>query len=297
MKTLSTALQVHLDSGATTLAYCWRLIRRDGVVFGFTEHDVDIACDGTVFEAAAGFTASQMQQTLGLQIDHLEAAGALSSLSITEPDLLAGRYDDATIELLWVNWSDPTQFTVILKGSLGEIKRDGLAFTAELRSLSHRLNQKIGNTFQRFCSAALGDAQCGIDLTNAAYRGAATVTTSGLARQIGVTGLTAFAADWFTNGMVAFTSGANAGLTFEIKVHQRTSGTDFLQLWLPPPFAISAGDTATVVAGCIKTFATCRTKFNNHLNFRGFPHIPAADVVTRYGIQGAANGGGSLLGS
>jgi uncharacterized phage protein (TIGR02218 family) len=91
LKSLPTALAAHLASGSTTLAYCWRLTRHDGLVTGYTEHDVDIRCDGTLFEAAAGFTASQIQQGLGLQVDHLEAAGALSSLSITEADLLASR--------------------------------------------------------------------------------------------------------------------------------------------------------------------------------------------------------------
>jgi uncharacterized phage protein (TIGR02218 family) len=107
--------------------------------------------------------------------------------------------------------------------------------------------------------------------------------------------LSAYAADWFTSGTIGFTSGALAGLSFEIKAHQRTSGVDFIQLWLPPPFAVTAGDTATVTAGCIKTFAICKSKFDNHLNFSGFPHIPSSDVVTRYGTQGVGSGGGSLL--
>ncbi|MDR3496243.1 MAG: DUF2163 domain-containing protein [Ancalomicrobiaceae bacterium] len=297
MKTLPTALAAHLATGSTTMAYCWKVTRRDGTVSGYTEHDADLTIAGTAFSASTGFTASQIEQSLGLQIDHLEASGALSSTAITEADLLAGRYDDATIELIWVNWADTTQYITILKGSLGEVKREGLAFTAELRSLSHRLNQKVGQTFQRFCSAALGDSRCGIDLTSSTYRATATATSSGLARQIAVSGISGYTADWFTNGMLTFTSGANNGLAFEVKVHQRTSGVDYLQLWLPPPFAIAAGDTATVVAGCLKNFTACKSKFNNHLNFRGFPHIPASDVVTRYGTQGVGNGGGSLLGS
>ena len=40
MKTLLPALQAHLDGGATTLAWCWRIERSDGVVFGFTDHDI-----------------------------------------------------------------------------------------------------------------------------------------------------------------------------------------------------------------------------------------------------------------
>jgi uncharacterized phage protein (TIGR02218 family) len=298
VKSLSTALQAHLDSGATTMAYCWRLIRRDGQVFGFTEHDEDIFCDGTTFEAATGFTASQIEQGLGLSVDNLQATGALSSLSITEADLLAGRYDAATIELLWVNWSDPTQFALVSSGDLGEIKRAGLTFTAELRSLSNRLNQKIGETFGRLCTAVLGDGRCKVDLTLPAYRATATAQSSGALRQLIVTGLSAYASDWFSGGVCSFISGLNAGLAFEIKGHLRTAGVDVLELWMPVPFAIAVGDQATVTAGCRKNLYTCRTKFSNVANHRGYPHIPGSDIVTAYATANAPNQkGGSLLGN
>lgn len=51
MKQLSPEFEAHLKSGSTTLCWCWRLTRRDGVVSGFTDHDRDVSFDGTVFEA------------------------------------------------------------------------------------------------------------------------------------------------------------------------------------------------------------------------------------------------------
>lgn len=297
MKILPTGLAAHLASGITSMAYCWRLTRRDGVVLGFTEHDENIVCDGTAFQAATGFTASQIQTGLGLSIDNFTAAGALSSASINETDILAGRYDDAIVELLWVNWSDPTQFIVISKGNLGEIKRAGLAFTAEFRSLAHRLNQKIGGTYQRTCSATLGDAKCRIDLMKPELRATATAQTAGPSRLVTFSGLGSFAADWFTHGKAAFTSGANSGIALEIKKHTRTAGQDALELWNAPPFAIAIGDTATITAGCAKSFAACKSKFANQANFRGFPQIPGTDVITATAKRGAPNqSGGSIFG-
>ena len=55
MRTLPPGLAAHLQSGTTTLCWCWRLTRRDGVRQGFTDHDRDLNFDGTTFEAAAGF--------------------------------------------------------------------------------------------------------------------------------------------------------------------------------------------------------------------------------------------------
>lgn len=298
MKALSAPLAAHLASGATTMAYCWRITRRDSVVLGFTEHDQNIICDGTTFEAAAGFTASQIRTSLGLAVDNFTADGALSSASIAETDILAGRYDDATLELLWVNWADPTQFILVSKGSLGEIKRMGLAFTAEYRSLSQRLNQRIGGTYQRTCSAALGDSKCRIDLTKPQLRATATAQSEGQSRFVSVSGIGAYAADWFTHGKAAFTSGANAGLTLEIKKHLRSASQDVLELWNAPPLAIEIGDTATVTAGCAKSFAACKNKFANQHNFRGFPHIPGEDHITATAKRGAPNqAGGSIFGN
>ncbi len=298
MKTLPSALQARLAGGVTTLCYCWRVTRHDGTVLGFTEHDRDITAAGTLFEAGTGFTASRMEQSLGLSIDNLQAAGALSSAGITEADILAGRYDDAAVDLFWVDWTDPTTFVQIGSGNLGELKREGLAFSAELRSLAHRLNQKIGSTYARQCEASLGDAHCRVDLTQPALNVTFTATTSGTSRVLVVTGLSTYASDWFTDGTLVFATGANAAIPFEVKSHRRTSGIDQLELWLPPPFPVAASDAGTVLAGCRKTLAVCGSKFDNIANFRGFPHIPGSDAVTRYGVQGALDAtGGSLFGS
>ncbi len=97
MKSLPAALQDHLDGGATTLAWCWRLTLRDGTHFGFTDHDRDIVLDGTTFEAAAGFSASGIKDAVGLSVDNLEVTSALTSDRLSEIDLAAGHYDDGSV--------------------------------------------------------------------------------------------------------------------------------------------------------------------------------------------------------
>jgi hypothetical protein len=159
VRTVPAALQAHLDGGTTTMCYCWRVTRRDGLVQGFTEHDEDLVFDGTSFAASAGFSATEVQQTLGLSVDNLTVQGALSSDAISEADLAAGRYDDAEVELFWVNWADPTQRITVLVGTTGEAKRQGVAFSAELRGLTARLDQTTMRLFQRTCDARLG-ARC-----------------------------------------------------------------------------------------------------------------------------------------
>jgi uncharacterized phage protein (TIGR02218 family) len=279
MKLLPPALQSHLDTGTTTLAWCWRLTRNDGTRLGFTDHDRALVFDGTVFEAATGFTASEIRDALGLSVDNLEVSSALKSDSLGEDDLAAGLYDDAAVEIWRVNWADTDQRVLMRAGSLGEVRRSGAAFAAEVRGLAHYLQQPKGRLYQSGCDADLGDARCGIDLDDPAFRGTGTVLAASAARLITASGLAAFAAGWFTRGLVTFTSGVNAGRSQEVKRHTLAGATATIELWQPMALAVAPSDTFAVAAGCDKRFATCQAKFANAVNFRGFPHMPGNDYV------------------
>ncbi|MEQ9527261.1 MAG: DUF2163 domain-containing protein [Parvibaculaceae bacterium] len=274
MKALSPEFAAHVAGGVTTLAWCWKLVRRDGAVLGFTEHDRDLAFGGTAYEAAGGFTASALESTGGLNIDNLDVAGALSSARLDEGDLAAGLYDDAEVEIWRVNWADAEQRVLMRKGNLGEVSRSGNAFSAELRGLAHRLNQPVGRLYQYGCDADFGDGRCGLDAGE--WTAAGTVAGASGNRDLIVEGLDGFAAGHFARGRVVFTSGANDGAAMEVKAHGEGGR---IELWRAMAREVAIGDDLTVTAGCDKQFATCRAKFANGANFRGFPHMPGNDFV------------------
>lgn len=296
VKSLSAGLQTHLDGRATKMVHCWKVTRNDGTVQGFTDHDNDLTFGGVTYEAATGFTASQFSASMGLAVDNMEVEGALSSASINEDDLAAGHYDNAAVEVYWVNWSNVSQRHIINKGYIGEVKRHGVMFSAEMRGLSNALQQKIGRKYQRYCNAIVGDAQCGIDLNNAAYKGTGTVDSVSSNRAFTATGLTGFSDDWFTAGVVNWSTGNNAGSSMEIKLHDYTSGVVTIELWQPMPFDIAVTDTFTITVGCKQDADTCNSKFSNIINFRGFNLIPGPDLLLFYPKQGDDNlNGGSLF--
>ena len=175
MRTLPAGLAAHLASGATTLCRCWRITRRDGEIQGFTDHDEPLVFDGTTFAAGTGFEGTEIEARLGLAVGGHEIHGALAADSIAEADLAAGRYDDAKVELFLVDWSETENRLLLRAGNLGEVRREGAAFAAEVRGLAHRLNEEKGRLYSPTCDADLGDARCGVDLENPAYRGEGTV--------------------------------------------------------------------------------------------------------------------------
>ena len=294
MKNLSPALQAHLDDGTTTLSWCWRFSRSDGVALGFTDHDRALAFEGTAFEPESGFAASEIRAGSDLAVDAQDATGVLTSDRITETDILDGRWDNAAVELWRVNWADTGQRVLMRLGAVGQIRRGRMAFVAEVRSLAHVLGQTVGRTFQAGCDAALGDARCGIDLENTIYRGTGLVTDLLRDRAFTASGLSGFDAGWFTSGTLTWTSGANAGRVTEVLAHGLDGSIASLTLLEAPVRAIAEGDSFIARAGCDKRIATCSVKFANTANFRGFPNIPGQDAVLRYAIQDGGHEGNVL---
>jgi uncharacterized phage protein (TIGR02218 family) len=270
------------------------LTRRDGVVQGFTDHDETFVLGTVACRAAAGLDATEATERLGLQVDASEIAGALSDEAITEADLAPGRYDAASIETWLVDWSEPELRVLLTKGVLGEVRRTGNAFTAEIRSLADRLNQESGRLFTAACGADLGDARCKVDLTQPALRADGAVMALTGISAFTTSGLDSFADGWFTGGRLTFASGANTGVAIEVKQHRADGGDVVFTLWQAAPETIAPGDTFAVTAGCNKRFTTCRDRFANAANFRGFPHIPGNDFVISYPSPGKGGDGKAL---
>lgn len=280
MRTIGDNLKAHLAGDATTLCHCWRLTRRDGVVLGFTDHDRDLSFGGTLFRAESGYAASDIEAVAGLQAPSGEVAGALTSEAITEADIAAGRYDGAKVEVYLVNWQQPAQHIRLRVMDVGEVTRTADHFTAELRSVAHRLGQTHGRIYGRRCDATFGDARCGVNADD--YRQTGSVVSAPDRYRVVVSGLDSFRAGHFRYGVLIFTSGVNDGLSVDIESHSREGGEVVLIFWLPLPLLPAHGDTFEIVAGCDKTFETCRKKFGNGVNFRGFPHVPGTDFAYSY---------------
>ena len=277
--------------GSTTLCRCWRLTRRDGAALGFTDHDRDLAFGGTAFAARSGLEAADATAELGFAVGGGEVSGALTSDAIAEADVAAGGYDAATVETWLVDWASPDRRRLTGQGTIGEVRREDGAFVAEIRGLMHRLDERRGRVFSATCDADLGDARCGIDLSRPAWRTEGTVAATDGGHGIAATGLDAHPAGRLSGGRLTWSTGANAGLAADVRVHRAGE----VSLWSAPARPIAVGDAFALTAGCDKRFATCRNVFANTASFRGFPHMPGNDFLMRGPTGTDPLDGGSLF--
>jgi len=285
------ALYSHLASGSTTVCRAWTVRRRDGLVLGLTDHDRDLLVDGVSCRADTGMTARALQQTTGLSVDNSEAFGALSAAAITEADLTAGRFDGAEVQAYLVNWAAPQDFLLQFRGSLGEISRADGSFKAELRGLTELLNRPHGMAYTPGCSAVLGDGRCRFDLRQPGYFAEVAVNATDDGRIFTFHDFASFDERWFEGGRFTPISGAASGLVGVVKIDRQTGRERRIELWQSLRAPITAGDMVRIEAGCDKSATTCRVKYSNFPNFRGFPHIPGEDWLASYPVPGRPNGG------
>ena len=263
-----------LAESLATFALCWRVERRDGLAIGCTNHDRDLIMNGFRYRSAPGITPSAIEQSDGLKDGVLEIAGALATDTIDETDLIAGRWDGAAVTLFAVDWSDPTQHLRLMRGELGQVTIERNAFKAELKGPGAALDVAVTEETSPMCRAELGDRRCRVDM--AGRRTAARIVSfSDLSLELDISDV---ALNAWAGGRVRWIDGQNAGLIRPV----RSSAGNILVLVEPPSFAIHTGDRVQIEEGCDKRFATCRDRFSNMLNFRGEPHLPGVDLLTRY---------------
>jgi len=258
-----------------TLAFCWRLERRDGVTIGLTSHDRDLGIGGVVYKAAPGLVPSAIRKGIGLEPESMELKGALTSDAISKSDLRSGKWDGAALELHLTEWSEPGALWLeLMRGELGTVEQEGESFAVELSGPVAVLGKAFAPETSPGCRARLGDSACRVDL--ALHQ--RIVSISAMADQVGTVSGGGLAAGAYIFGALRWLEGANCGLTQSIIAHDAGS----LTLADVPAFAVTAGTRALLTQGCDKRMETCSARFANAINFQGEPYLPGSDLLTRY---------------
>lgn len=256
-----------------SLAFCWRIERADGLGLALTSHDAVICHEGVDYQPAPGLLPSAVSKRSGLDPGSTEIDGAFSSAALTEEDLELGRWNGAKVRLTAVRWQEPDDRPVdLVCGEIGDVRIEDRGFSADLIGPAARLDDAICPATSAECRAAFGSPECGVDLAGRRRR----AVVSGLIGQR--LGLDAPVGSEFEGGRLVVVSGRCSGWTSPV------GAVEDGDVWLrdAPPSMLGAGCRVWLDEGCDKRFETCRTRFANAVNFRGEPHLPGNDLLTRY---------------
>jgi uncharacterized phage protein (TIGR02218 family) len=265
-----------LEGPLTSTAYGWRLERRDGVTLGFTSHDHDVEIDGLLLRASPGMAPTSITESLGIETDGLDVRGSLSADAIRERDLQAGRWDCAKLSIFLFDWTQPNAgFRLLAAGELGSVSFSGAAFEAEFKGPGAKLDRAVAPYASPLCRAEFCDAACGLNIARFTHL-AALVSATGSNLTVALAQPGPMPQLGF--GRLRWLDGDNCGLWSDIV---ESDGANIM-LAAPPPFTPQPGARIALVEGCDKILATCAVRFSNAINFRGEPHLPGNDILTRY---------------
>ena len=266
MKTVPASITTELNKKVTTLARIIEIHRLDGVNLYYTDFQKDLVVNGVTFEARAGVITSSSNDTENVQVPNMMFKSLLDSSAIAEVDIIAGRYDDATIRFGIVDYlAAPTNdFLTFFQGFVGKIKKGDNTFEMEVLGDKQKYLRQYGRRHNETCDVELfGGTRCGVNAATYTFSGTITASTDNKT----FSGNTSQVDGYFDNGVITMTSGENIGIPREIYTH--LNGDNFV-LTEGYAFQPQIGDTYDAVSGCDRRASTCKTKFNNLINFRGF---------------------------
>ena len=218
-------------------------------------------------------TPSAIRAEMGIDARSSEVGGALSSRAISEADIHAGRWDGAALQLFAVDWEAPNGEAIdLLSGELGQVASKDGEYAVDLLGVAAKLERPICPLTSPECRAELGDPRCGVDMAGRRLR--VTIT-----KAVGhVVEVDQPVDERFLFGRLRFLSGAANGQWRTILA----VADQELSLRSAPSGAVAAGTAVEIIEGCDKRLATCAGRFANAANFRGEPHLPGNDLLTRY---------------
>lgn len=265
----------------TRQAQIWTITRTDGEVFRFTSLDRDLEYppgSGVIYQACDSLVPSASEAVAEVDSSGtMDLSGALAAGGIDQAALYAGLFDGAAAEAWLVPWAGTGQMRRLLKGTFGPVELTPTGFKTELVGDGERLKQTpLVRTLQPGCRWQFTGPGCEKD--------PAPITVTGtIDSGTGLRGFTdaarAETPGYFRRGVVTFTSGANAGISAEIKEHE--AGGVFT-LWPRLPFPILPGVTYEMTPGCTNLKVTeggCNgcTAWGNLLRYGGFDKVPGRD--------------------
>ncbi len=270
------------DSDVMKVADLYTFGLTNGSVIRYTSADFDVFYNGNVFSCKnAGIARSEISWQTGLSVDDVTVkmspglTDKIGSITLVEA-FRCGIFDGAEIQIDMAfykdGWDkDPLVLEKLFVGNVDVEEVSGAYVKLNIKSLTELLNTNFpANVYQTACHYALYGPGCNV--AKNAYSENNVIVLAGstkkelrcrLVKPVG----------YYQNGVVVFNSGENINIKKSVKYHEN----GLIILSTPLHFMPRENDTFTIYAGCDKTMATCKNKFNNLSNFPGTPFIPKAD--------------------
>ncbi len=308
MKAFTAGLDTLLATRQFVHADLYEFTLQDGTVLRYTTADTDVFYNGSVYTSKGPYFdqvssgSSRSHSKAGLDADEWTVVVAPTATDpITgvaypaqiygHPWMVAvrvGALDGAAVDIhrgYWPSWPTrpfgvagplvpPYAIPLLFSGFVTDVTVGRTQATIKLESwLGFLQRQMPRHVYSTSCRWTLFDAGC--SLVASGFQASGTVT--GVNNDGYFNTNVAVSAGYYALGKIQFLSGQNEPFSRAIA---GSSGppTFAIQTRVPFDFQVNIGDTFFIWPGCDKTLPTCTNKFNNAINFGGFPYVPPPET-------------------
>ena len=283
MKSASSKLIKLLDSNQFMYADLYTISMIDGMILRFTNAGFPLIVAGHLFIGHGPIIErDSISLSTGISVDSLDVQIANDPMfSINGRSFIQafrlGLFDGASLKLerVFMDFNTPTDTSAgtitMFEGLIVEPEIDNQLIYFSVVSISDRLAIKMPrNLYQPSCQNMLFDEGCGLIRESHATSSQADLNSS---KNLIICNLNK-PQGWFTQGVIEFVTGFNAGIKRTVRLHNSTG----LLLTLPFDNEVVEGDTFKVYPGCDKRVDTCGNRFGNKVNFKGTPYVPIPET-------------------
>lgn len=258
-----------------------------GTIARWIDADFDYTLpDGRVFVRGPMFERGNINQSVGLSVDTMTLTmrpvyrgaavmfGAQTLLEAAQRGTLRGATCLLERLVFATGISDYQGLWAEFAGTLGVRSTAGGEISAQILSELNLLDKLMPpDIFQAQCKNTVFDSQCG--LSRVVWQVSSAVSSVSAGERSNFASPLTQPYGHFEQGVVTFTTGANAGEKRTVKAF---SGGVFA-FALPWPQPIAPADAFVALPGCARSLDVCTNKFNNLSRYRGEPFIPQPETV------------------
>lgn len=278
-------LRIHGDGGSTPTAtivgaFAWAIdtwyhieVGRDG------SGDIRLFVNGTQVGSTVNHTGTFFNSTTALRLGKIDS----SSANYHSLDGFIDQFRFIVGDVLHTAGFTPSVLPFpeeVLEEDISLVDFDGRDYLCTISGTTAAKQP----TYDTIINNITADGTASFKSQEASFQ-SATVLSITDNRKFKVTELTPaidFPDGYFNGGAIIWQTGDNSGAAIEVKFYLSDDGVTIeqeIEMYLAPSFTIQVGDELGIYLGCDRLISTCRDKFNNVLNFRGFPHVPGPSFV------------------
>ena len=269
MRKISDNLKNSLNCNTINLIKCYDIVLKDGKKLFFTNNQTNITYNNIVYTSSNGVDIRTIYNNTNLEIDETDISGFIDSDIISEKDIVAGKFDNANIEIFLLDMDTKEKISIFC-GFIVSISYENNMFLAKVKDKKALLEKTFSELYSPLCRCSFCDLKCNLNKKDYTIIGIVSKVINQFEFYTSTQDIIGKGSDYFSNGSIKIINGKNKDMITEVKK------SDYGQLILKFkfPFEINVGDKFELTVGCDKEFNTCISKFNNAINFRGEPNLP-----------------------